>query len=77
MLHDHHAYPTEYNKHIKFANSTSFLMFAFTQTQNLTPIFTQTQNLAPIAKMASKVGIRKPKTLTHSLIAIKKYKYGC
>jgi hypothetical protein len=67
MLHDHRAYPTKYSKHIKFANSTSFLMFAFMQTQNLTPI----------AKMASKVGIRTPKTLTHSLIAIKIYKYGC
>jgi hypothetical protein len=61
MLHDHHPYLTKYNKHIKFANSTAFLMFAFTQTQNLTPI----------AKMASKVGIHKPQTLTHSLIANK------
>jgi hypothetical protein len=67
MLYDHHAYPTKYNKHMKFANSTSFLMFAFMQTQNLTPI----------AKMASKVGISKPKTLTHSVIVIKIFKYGC
>jgi hypothetical protein len=67
MLHDHHAYPIKYNKHIKFANSTSVPMFVFTQTQNLTPI----------AKLVSKVGIHKPKTLTHSLIAIKIYKYGC
>jgi hypothetical protein len=39
--------------------------------------FMLTQNLTPIAKMASKVGIYKPKTLTRSLIAINIYKYGC